>query len=129
MTVLFPKAFGLTPERVFDPSTSSGQAFAWMPHSRGLVSFGAEPASVPDGLLHAIRRRVEEINAAGGELFDGLKPGEAVIIQDGPFTGYEAIFDLRLPGSERVRVLLKLLSRQQVPLELPAGHIQLKKHR
>jgi len=107
----------------------SGQAFAWMPHSRGLVSFGAEPASVPDGLIHAIRRRVEEINAADGEVLESLRHGEPVIIQDGPFVGYEAIFDARLPGSERVRVLLKLLQNRQVPVDLPAGQIQRIKRR
>ena len=49
------------------------------------------------------------------------------MILDGPFAGHEAIFDVRLPGSERVRVLLKLLSRQQVPLVLPTGQVQRKK--
>jgi transcriptional antiterminator RfaH len=101
-------------------------AFAWMPYSNGLVSFGAQPASVPEGLIHAIRRRVDEIRAAGGEIFDGLKRGEAVTIQAGPFAGYQAMFDARLSGSERVRVLLKLMSRQEVPLELSAGQIQRK---
>jgi transcription antitermination factor NusG len=99
-------------------------AFAWMPYSNGLVSFGTDPASVAEGLVYAIRRRVDEINAAGGELFQGLKRGEAVTIQSGPFTGYEAIFDMRVSGTERVRVLLKLLSKQQVPLELSSGQIQ-----
>jgi len=47
------------------------------------------------------------------------------VISDGPFAGYEAIFDARVPGSERVRVLLQLLnSQRQVPLELTAGQIK-----
>ncbi len=98
--------------------------FQWMPHAVGLVTFGGEPAHVPDSLIHAIRRRVEEISAAGGELFDGLKSGDPVKIQAGPFEGYEAIFDTRLPGSARVRVLLKLLSDRNVPLELDASQIE-----
>ncbi len=99
-------------------------ALAWMPYSSGLVSFDAEPANVPELLIAALRRHVDVVNAAGGELFDGLKQGEVVFIQDGPFAGYEAIFDARLPGSERVRVLLKLLNKGQMPLELPAGQIK-----
>ena len=95
-----------------------------MPYSSGLVSFDAEPANVPESLIAALRRHVDVVNAAGGELFDGLKQGEVVFIQDGPFAGYEAIFDARLPGSERVRVLLKLLNKGQMPLELPAGQIK-----
>jgi transcription antitermination factor NusG len=102
--------------------------FQWMPHSIGLVSFGGEPSVVPENLIHAIRQRVEEIAAAGGELFDGLKPGDKVTIDYGPFEGYEAIFDTRLPGSERVRVLLQLLNnRRQVSVEMSASQIRKKK--
>ena len=95
----------------------------WMPHTVGLVSFGEEPAPVPDHLIHAIQQRVEEIARAGGELLDGLKQGDVVRIEHGPFEGYEAIFDARLPGNERVRVLLKLLNDRQVPVELKTANI------
>ncbi len=98
--------------------------FKWMPFARGMVSFDQEPATVPESLIHAIRRRVDQVNEAGGEVFEGLQKGEVVFIHDGPFAGYEAIFDLRLPGSERVRVLIKLLTERQVPVELSVGHIQ-----
>jgi transcription antitermination factor NusG len=101
--------------------------FNWMPHAIGLVSFDGEPATVPDNLIHAIRKRVDEIEAAGGEFYDGLKPGDAVRISSGPFVGYEAIFDARLPGSERVRVLIQMLSDRSVPVELKAGQVERKK--
>jgi transcription antitermination factor NusG len=102
--------------------------FQWMPHSAGLVSFGGEPSPVPDNLIHAIRQRVEEIAAAGGEVFDGLKPGDTIRIDYGPFEGYEAIFDARLPGTERVRVLLQLLnSQRRIPIEMDASQIKKKK--
>lgn len=104
-------------------------SFKWMPGASELVSFDGEPTHVSDGLIHAIRQRVEEINAAGGELFENLKQGEPVVIQDGPFVGYKAIFDARLPGSERVRVLLKLIQNQQMRLELPAAQVQRTKRR
>ena len=32
--------------------------------------------------------------------------------------GYRALFDARLPGTERVRVLLKMLNDRYVPLEV-----------
>jgi transcription antitermination factor NusG len=99
-------------------------ALQWMPHTLGLVSFGGEAAQVPEHLIHAIRRRVEEIANAGGEVFDGLSHGDVVIIEHGPFEGYEAIFDERIPGAERVRVLLKLMSDRQVPVELSASQIK-----
>jgi transcriptional antiterminator RfaH len=99
----------------------------YIPGAAGLVSFGGEAAEVPDGLIHAIRQRVDEINTAGGELFDILKMGETVVVHSGPFAGYEAIFDARLPGSDRVRVLLKLLKNRQMQVDLPAGQIRPKK--
>ena len=99
----------------------------WMPGSARIVSFDGMPSHIPEVMIAAIRRRVDEINAAGGELFDGLKAGDVVTIEDGPFKGYEAIFDARLSGEERVRVLLKLLKGQQFPLELPDRQIQRKK--
>lgn len=98
--------------------------FQWMPFARGVVSFDQEPATVPDSLINALQRRIEEVNAAGGEIFTDLHQGDKVYIQDGPFSGYEAIFDLRLPGSERVRVLIKLLSERQVPIEMHVGQIR-----
>lgn len=104
-------------------------AFQWIPHTTGLVSFGGEPSAVPDNLINAIKRRVEEIIAAGGEVFDELHKGDLVRINFGPFEGYEAIFDNRVPGTERVRVLLKFLSDRYVPVELEAGHLQPKKHK
>jgi transcription antitermination factor NusG len=110
-----------------DLDTIGLSAFQWMPHAIGLVTFGGEPSTVPENLIYAIQRRVEEISAAGGEVFDGLKKGDKVLISYGPFEGYEAIFDTRLPGSERVRVLLDLLSnKRQVPIELNASNIQQK---
>jgi transcriptional antiterminator RfaH len=96
----------------------------WMPFSSGLVSFDTLPATVPDSLIQAIRRHVDEINAAGVEQIVGLQQGEVVVIQGGPFDGYEAIFDTRLAGTERVRVLLKLLRAKQMQLELPAAQVQ-----
>ncbi len=99
-------------------------AFQWMPFARGMVAFDQELATVPEALINQIRRRVDQVNAAGGEIFDGLQKGDDVFIHDGPFAGYEAIFDVRLPGSERVRVLIKLLSQRQVPVELSASQIK-----
>ena len=100
--------------------------FNWMPHAIGLVMYGEEISYVPDNLIHEIRRRVEEIDAAGGELLEGLKAGDRVRIEHGPFAGYEAIFDTRLPGSERVRVLLEFINRRQLPVELDAREIEKK---
>lgn len=94
---------GLAPTGCFAP--------VWMLYSQGPVSFDTEPSSVPEALIAAIRRRVGVINVVGGEIFDQLRVADAVTIQGGPFERYQAIFDARLPGSERV--LLRLLGKRK----------------
>ncbi len=97
--------------------------FRWMPHAHGLICFDGAPATVPDRLVEAIRARVAAIAAAGGELFLDLQRGDAVTITSGPFAGYEAIFDARLSGGERVRVLLTMLNDRHVPAEVGKAQI------
>jgi len=99
----------------------------WLPGSRGLVSFDEIPAVVPDALIIAIRRKVDEINASGGEQFVRLKPGDPVIVQSGPFSDYTGIFDGCVSGNDRVRVLLNHLRGRQTPVILPAEQVALKK--
>lgn len=96
----------------------------WIPGAIGLVDFGGELAYVSDDLLQAIWRKVDRINAANGELLESLKSGDLVKINDGPFSGYQAIFDTRLSGKERVRVLLQMLRDRQVGVELSIGQIE-----
>ena len=95
----------------------------WLPAAVGLLEFGGEPAIVPDLLIEQLKLRVASIKSVGGLTFDNLQPGDVVKITSGPFSGYEAIFDLRLKGSERVRVLLEML-RRQVSVEIDAGSIR-----
>jgi transcriptional antiterminator RfaH len=106
----------------------SASTLHWMPGAVNLVSFDGRPAPVPDILISAIERQMEEINTSSQNLLLGLKPGDAVKIQDGPFAGYEAIFDGQISGRERVRVLLTYLQNRQVPVELRESQIGPAKH-
>ena len=98
-------------------------ALQWMPGALGLVFYGSEPVPVSEDIINAIRNRVTEVNAVADARLAGLKAGDRVRIEDGPFAGYEAIFDVHLPGNERVRVFLALLQRQGMKLELPQHFI------
>lgn len=95
----------------------------WIPGATGLVYLGGEPAFVPDHLIQALRARLEHLNAVSADPLAQLQPGDLVEIQSGPFAGYQAIFDHRISGSERVRVLLKFLSDREVWLDLPARQV------
>lgn len=101
----------------------------WMPGGTGLVSFGGEPSPVPDSLIGALQKRVDELNASTKPSIADLNPGDSVIVQTGPFAGYEGIFDGRISGQDRVRVLLNFLQRRQVPLEVESQHIGRAKRR
>lgn len=107
-----------------DLEVTSASTLQWMAGAANLVSFGGEPASVPEALITAIEKRVEEINASNKTGVDHLKRGEPVVIQTGPFAGYEAIFDARISGQERVRVLLNFLQKRQVAVELEQGQVR-----
>jgi transcription antitermination factor NusG len=100
----------------------------WMPGASGLVNFGGEHPSVPDHLILALERQINLIETESRELMANMKKGDLVIVQNGPFAGYEAIFDMRLSGRDRVRVLLNFLQGRFVPVELERGQIQRLKH-
>jgi len=100
----------------------------WMPGASGIVSFDGYPASVPDLLIDTIRRQIEDLTVSERKLKNDIKPGDRVVIQDGPFTGYNAIFDVELSGRDRVRVLLDFLEKRQVPLDLNGRQIRRKKN-
>jgi transcription antitermination factor NusG len=106
-----------------DLATAGLSTFQWMPNAAGLICFDGVPADVPAELIDTLRQRVGAIVAAEGQLFYGLKPGDPVIIRGGPLAGYEAMFDTRLGGGERARVLLDMLNDRRVPVELAAGQI------
>jgi transcriptional antiterminator RfaH len=96
----------------------------WMPGAIGLISYGGEPASITDGLIKLIREQVDQVNAMNAGYIDRFKSGDLVLIKDGPFADYKAIFDCRLSGSERVRVLLELIQGQKMRLELSARQLR-----
>ena len=85
---------------------------------------GSRPmAMTPAASVTAIERQVENINTSQKNMLLGLKPGDVVSIHDGPFAGYEAIFDGQVSGRERVRVLLSFLQNRKIPVELKENQI------
>jgi transcriptional antiterminator RfaH len=98
----------------------------WIPGAIGIVKFGGEPAAVSDQLIDALQRHLQKLNVSQSEVSMKFQPGEVIAIQGGPFAGYEAIFDTRLPGRDRVEVLLKILQGSQIRVELPIEQVTLK---
>jgi len=92
--------------------------------SIGLVCCGGEPAYVGDALIREMQKKVEEITDSVNSYVDRFRPGDLVAINDGPFANYKAMFDCRLSGQDRVRVLLELLQGQKMRLELSANQLR-----
>jgi transcriptional antiterminator RfaH len=82
----------------------------WCPGIRRLVMDGLQPAKVPDAVIEEIRGR--ERNGAVEFPQRRLQYGDRVKILAGPFRGHLAMY-AGMSGSERVAVLLQILSGQQ----------------
>ena len=103
--------------------------FKWMPFATGLVCFGDAPSPVPDALIDGIRGTIDRLTHSGTQMYDELAPGQPVRVRSGPFEGYTGIFNTRLSGGERVRLLLELLSGQSVNVEIDAARLEPLKRR
>lgn len=113
-----------------DLSQAKASSLQWIPGATGFVSFDGIPARLPDELIPTLRQQMEAVNASGKETRLEMQSGQPVRVTEGLFAGYEAIFESRLPGAQRVRVLLKLIQqRRQLPVDLPAAYIQPQRNR
>lgn len=97
----------------------SGKAARYAPGVKDFLTFGSRLAEVGLEIIQALRERcpdgVAEIDPVSAQ------PGDVVRINEGPFSGLEAVFQQKLKGSERVAVLLDILGRQTrivVPSEM-----------
>lgn len=104
-----------------DLMSPAASAVQWLIGVRGLVRIGEQPATVPDSIIDDMRTRLqpyqEKVLAKSEWLF---QPGEQVEITEGPFAGYEAIFQHGLSGGHRVQILLNLMgnwTRAQMGVE------------
>ena len=73
-----------------------------------VVSFGGNPMPIPDEVIDYIYDGLTAVEDQGG-----LKKGEKIQIQDGPFRGVEGIFQA-YDGEERDIVLISFMQKQQV---------------
>jgi transcriptional antiterminator RfaH len=99
----------------------SGKAARYSPGVKDFLKFGNQIAEVAMEIVTSLRERcpggIAEIDPVSA------MPGDAVKINEGPFSGLEAIFERKMKGSERVAVLLDILGRQ-TRLVLPSEAIE-----
>lgn len=82
----------------------------WTPGLRAIVSFGGQPAVVPDDMMSQIRQRVARMQESGYPRHP-FKPGDRVVMKSGPFADVEAVFEEGLSSRDRARILVNCLGR------------------
>ena len=105
----------LFPRYVFIRSDPSLQSLSPVRSTRGvtgIVRFGFEPACVPDEVVEQIRARIDAEDGFVKLAVPDLVCGAAVRINEGPFSGLDAIF-MSHQGEDRVRLLLTMLNSER----------------
>jgi transcriptional antiterminator RfaH len=77
---------------------------------RKLVSFGDHPTVIDEGVIAMIQSRIREDNFARIE--EDLKPGDRVVIKEGPLKTFAGVFEREMKGADRVRILIETVSYQ-----------------
>lgn len=78
-----------------------------------VVSFANKPAAIDASVIDHIRGSLDQVASAGG-----IRPGQPVHVDEGPFKGLQAIFEA-YDGDARAIVLINFMQKQQsvkVPL-------------
>lgn len=102
-----------------DLEVVSVASLQWILGLRRIVSFDGRPAIVPDQAIALIRAQLRQIEAQGGLPTHNFKPGDKVIIDEGPLAGLRGIFQGPLGPAERVHILIRFLgevNRAEVPV-------------
>jgi transcription elongation factor/antiterminator RfaH len=97
-------------------------ALNWTPGVAALVTIAGQPVTVPPEVIEALRKRVAHHDQAR-PVEEVFRHGERVLIDSGPMRGVEAVFDARLDGKARARVLVDFL-RRQVAVDLDVQQLQ-----
>jgi transcriptional antiterminator RfaH len=74
-----------------------------------LVRFGQTPGRIPDSLIFELRNHENEKGLQSEPVIE-FKEGDRVRITDGPFEGYEGLFEAH-SSKDRVLILLKIIEK------------------
>lgn len=75
-----------------------------------LVCFNDTPASVDDETLELVRSRIGDDGFVN--MFEELKAGDEVVINQGQFQNLSGVFEREMQGPDRVRILLNTVNFQ-----------------
>ncbi len=91
----------------------------YMAGVQSIVSTGCDPVAVPLSVVEEVKRRgVNGVVRIEPGKFD---KGERIRVAEGPFRGFEAIFERYLSGAERVAILLSAVEANGLRVVLPSS--------
>jgi transcriptional antiterminator RfaH len=96
-------------------------ALEWIPGLCRVLSFEGKPAVVPDRAIEMIRAELRRFEDQGGLPHHPFKPGDEVIVEEGPLVGLRGVFQGPVGPTERVHILLRFLgqaNRTEVPVSM-----------
>lgn len=83
-----------------------------------IVGFANKPAPISDAVIQHIKESLESVAELGG-----IKPGQAVQLNEGPFEGINAIFQ-SYDGEARAIVLVNFMQKQQ-KIKVPVSALKM----
>jgi transcription antitermination factor NusG len=75
-----------------------------------VVSFGEEPTPIDEEVIALIQSHVKEDGFV--RINEEIRPGDRVIVKDGPLKNFAGIFEREMKDTDRVRILLEVVSYQ-----------------
>ena len=75
-----------------------------------LVSFDGGPIPIDEQVIEIIRSRIDTTGFV--KIGEDLRPGDVVVIKDGPFQNFSGVFEREMKEADRVRILLDTVSYQ-----------------
>ena len=94
-----------------DMDEANPNYWRFTPGVRYLVKYGQEPVAVDEELIQTIVRELAALETRNSHPRGRFERGERVRITDGPLKDMIAVFDGPTEPSERVQILLEVMSR------------------
>jgi transcriptional antiterminator RfaH len=75
-----------------------------------VISFGEGPTPITEEVIMLIRSNIKEDGFV--RIDEEMKPGDRVIVKDGPLKNFAGIFEREMKDADRIRILLETVGYQ-----------------
>lgn len=109
---------------IANPDAWSG--LNWTPGVKKVLDFNGAPSAVPDGLIDALKKRMEKRGFIQPRV--RFHAGDEVRVKDGSFWGLVGVVEEARSGKERVKILIDML-HYYARVEIDAGGLEMVQHK